>query len=63
MSEFTIEQLIKIIIGTLVFVAVVIGVYFIFKNKIIDFFGGISAEDSTKIFLGVLKWIKKDLIF
>jgi len=55
MSEFTIEQLIKIIIGTLVFVAVVIGVYFIFKNKIIDFFGGISAEDSTKIFLGVLK--------
>ncbi|MDP3987006.1 MAG: hypothetical protein Q8P81_02155 [Nanoarchaeota archaeon] len=38
--ELTIENLIKIIIGVLVFVVVVTGVYFFFKNYVIDFFRG-----------------------
>lgn len=40
MSELTISQLIKLIIGALVVVAVIVGVYFVFKNNILDFFGG-----------------------
>ncbi len=37
------EQLIKLILGALVVVAVIVGVYFIFKNQIFDFFKGLSA--------------------
>jgi hypothetical protein len=52
MSEgLTIEQLIKIILGILVVIAVVIGVYLVFKEKIFDFFKGFSAENVSKIFL------------
>jgi hypothetical protein len=46
-----IEQLIKIILGIFVVVAVVIGVYLIFKNNILEFFKGISAPNVTKLFL------------
>ncbi len=38
-----IEQLIKIILGIIVVVAVVIGVSIIFKNNIFDFFKGFSG--------------------
>ncbi len=45
MTELTTEQLIKIIIGALVFVAVVIGVYLFFRFRVIDFFKGYSDEE------------------
>jgi len=51
MAELTIEQLIKIILGILVVIAVVIGIYFFFKEKIIDFFKGFSAENITGVFV------------
>lgn len=57
-QELSIGYTIKIILGILVIIAVVAGVYLIFKDKIIDFFknlpGG-NASDTTKIFLGLLK--------
>jgi uncharacterized protein YxeA len=53
MSELTISELIKIIIGVLVFVAVVIALYFFFKNQVIDFFSGFGGNTS-KIFLTLL---------
>jgi hypothetical protein len=42
--ELTIGQLIKIILGVLVFVAVVAGVYLFFKNNVFEFF---RTENST----------------
>ena len=54
MGELTTEQLIKIILGALVFVAVVTGIYLIFKDKIISFFKGLSPEE-VKIILSLLK--------
>ncbi|MBU1252344.1 MAG: hypothetical protein KKC96_01995 [Nanoarchaeota archaeon] len=42
--ELTIENLIKIILGVLVFSVVVVGVYFFFKNYVIDFFRGGAVE-------------------
>ena len=59
MSELTTEQLIKIILGIFVVVAVVFGLYLFFKDKIFEFFNGISAPNITKLFL-ILKWTKKD---
>ena len=53
MTELTIEQLVKIIIGALVVVAVVIGVYLLFKNNVIDFFKNIPAGE-PKIMLSLL---------
>ena len=50
-----IEQLIKIILGILVVVAVIIGVYLVFKNQIFDFFNGISAGKPSEIFIVLLK--------
>jgi len=55
MSEIAIDQLIKIIIGGLVVVAVLIGVYFLFKYKIFDFFKNVSVETPSKIFLNLIK--------
>lgn len=40
----SIEQLIKIILGVLVFVAVVGGIYLIFKNNILDLFKNLGNE-------------------
>jgi len=37
------EQLIKLILGALVVVAVLVGIYFVFKNQIFDFFKGLGA--------------------
>ncbi len=55
MVELAISQLIKIIIGVLVFVAVVIGVYFFFKGQVIDFFRGFASNSSGGIFWSLLK--------
>ncbi|MDD5700264.1 MAG: hypothetical protein PHH00_03710 [Candidatus Nanoarchaeia archaeon] len=46
MSELTIEQLIKIILGVLVFVAVVIALFLFFKNQVIEFFRGFGGNSS-----------------
>jgi hypothetical protein len=51
MSELTTEQLIKIILGIFVVVAVVIGLYLFFKDRILEFFKGISVPNITKLFL------------
>ncbi|MCX6749604.1 MAG: hypothetical protein NTW17_02570 [Candidatus Pacearchaeota archaeon] len=51
----TIEQLIKIIIGTLVFVAVVLGVYLFFKNYVIDFFKNLGGNETAKLMLSLIK--------
>ena len=50
-----VEQLIKVILGIAVFVAVVIGVYLLFKNQIFDFFKGLSAGKQPGLFIAVLK--------
>jgi len=53
MSELTIGQLIKIIIGVLVFVVVVVAISFFFKDYVINFFKGFSGGE--EIILGLLK--------
>ena len=56
MSEMSVNQLIKLIIGAVVIIAVLIGAYFIFKDKIFGFFDTISINDSLpKLFLGICK--------
>jgi hypothetical protein len=55
MSELTVEQLIKIILGILVVVAVLIAVYLFFKNQVIGFFNGISLGNTTQNFLVLVK--------
>lgn len=54
MSELTIEQLIKIILGVLVFVAVVIALFLFFKNQVIAFFKGFGGN-SSGIFWSLIK--------
>jgi hypothetical protein len=53
--ELTISQLIKIIIGVLVFVVVVVGIYFFFKDSIIDFFKNLPGNESSEMILFLLK--------
>jgi hypothetical protein len=43
--ELAIGQLIKIILGIFVFVVVVLGLYFFFKNYVIDFFNNLSGGE------------------
>jgi len=50
-----IEQLIKLILGILVVVAVVMGVYLLFKNQVFDFFKGISVGKQPGLFITLLK--------
>ena len=38
MTELTTSQLIKIVLGVFLFVAVIGGVYLLFENKILEFF-------------------------
>lgn len=52
MAELTVSQLIKIIIGVMVVVAMVYGAYYIFTHKIGSFFNSIPTE----IFRSILKW-------
>lgn len=50
------EQLIKIILGVLVFVAVVLGFYLAFKNNILDFFKNIGGSGQpVQAFLSFLR--------
>ncbi|MFH1311188.1 MAG: hypothetical protein ABIH65_02175 [Nanoarchaeota archaeon] len=53
--ELTIENLIKIIIGVLVFIVVVLGIYFFFKDYVIDFFKNLGGDETAKIILIFLK--------
>lgn len=46
MSEMTTEQTIKIVIGVLIFVIVVFGIYVSFRNYVIPYFSGFSEKDS-----------------
>ena len=41
--ELTISQLIKIILGIIVVVAVVVGIGLFFKDKVIDFFNNLPG--------------------
>ena len=52
--ELTIENLVKIIIGVLVFVVVVFGIYLFFKNYVIDFFKNQVPSDIAGLFLGLV---------
>jgi hypothetical protein len=49
MSELTVEQLIKIIIGILVVAAVVFGVYMFFKDSVIGFFNNLFGDENKFI--------------
>lgn len=51
----SIEQLIKIILGIMVFVAVVLGVYLFFKNNILDFFKNLGGNETAEAFLFMIK--------
>jgi len=52
--ELTINQLIKIIIGVVVIVVVVGGLYLAFKNNVLDFFKGIGGGE-TDFVLSLLR--------
>ena len=54
MAELSINQLIKMILGILVVVAVIIALYFAFKNNIIDFIQNLPGE-APKMILGLIK--------
>jgi hypothetical protein len=49
------DDLIKLIIGALVVVAVLVAVGLFFKNQIIDFFKGFSTGKPSGIFLTLIK--------
>lgn len=49
------EQLIKFIVGVLVVVVVVGGIYLFFRYNILDFFRNIGGENPAKIVLGLIK--------
>jgi len=53
--ELTIGNLIKIIIGVLVFVVVVLGIYFFFKDYVIDFFKNIGGNQTAEIIISLIK--------
>jgi hypothetical protein len=55
MAQLTIENLIKILIGVFVVVAVVIGLYFFMKDYVIDFFQNLFGEEVSEIFLSLIK--------
>lgn len=55
MAELTVEQLIKIIIGVLVFVAVVVGAYLFFKDTVISFFKNFVGGNETSLIYALLK--------
>jgi hypothetical protein len=53
--ELTFNNLIKIIIGILVFVVVVSGLYIFFKDYVIDFFKNLPSGKVIGAFLNTLK--------
>ena len=54
MAQLTTSQLIKILLGIFVVVVVVIGIFFFFKDKVIDFFKNFGGEP-TELFLAAVK--------
>ncbi len=56
MAELTINQLIKLIIGILVIVAVVWGVYYVFKNHVAVFISNVggTGNSSFKFILSLI---------
>lgn len=55
MAELTVGQLIKIIIGILVIVAVIGGAYMVFKNDIFTFFDRLPGTQPAKFLLGLIR--------
>jgi len=55
MAELTISQIIKLIIGVVVFVVVVGGVFFFFRDRVGGFFDSIINSNSTNLILNLLK--------
>jgi len=55
MGELTVSQLIKIILGILVVVAVVFAVYLIIKDYVIDFFKNMGGGDAIGGVIALLK--------
>ena len=55
MAELTIGQLIKLLLGVFVVIAVVAGLYMFFKNSVLGFFKNLPGGNSSKIILGLLK--------
>lgn len=53
--ELTIENLIKIIIGVLVVVAVSYGLYHFFSNNFIGLFGNTEPESTGKLIIALLR--------
>lgn len=51
----TIEQLIKIILGIIVLVAVILGVYMFFRNYVIDFFKNVGGKEAPALIFSLLK--------
>jgi hypothetical protein len=52
----TSEQIVKWILGILVVAAVLIGIFFIFKNRILDYFKGLPVgNDTLRLFLSMIK--------
>jgi flagellar biosynthesis protein FliR len=54
-QELSIGYTIKVILGLLVIIAVVAGIYFIFKEKVIDFFKNLPGGNVIKLILNLLK--------
>jgi len=56
MAELTINQVIKLILGIVVVVAVIWGVYFAFKNYIFDFVKnlGTNSNETANLILSIL---------
>ena len=56
MSELTTSELVKWILAILVIVAVVVGIFFAFKNNIFDYFKNLPVgNNSLTLFMGLLK--------
>jgi len=55
MAELTIGQLIKILLGVFVIVVVIVGLYFLFRGKILSFFKNIPGEEGAEIILSLIK--------
>jgi len=49
MAELTINQLIKLILGILVIVAVVWGVYYVFQNHVAEFIKNIGPNRNATV--------------
>ncbi len=55
MAELQTSQLIKIILGIIVVVAVIAGLYFVFKEKAIGFFKDLPVGEPTQLFGSLLR--------